>query len=232
MKRSKRYKEIKAKIERREYPLEEAISLLKSSANSNFDETVEIAMKLGIDPRKSDQLLRGNVFLPHGTGKKIKILVLTSGEHEKEAKEAGADYVGGEDTIKKIEEGWLDFDLVIASPEMMPKIGKIGKVLGPKGLMPNPKAGTVTKDIKKGVADARKGKIEFRNDKTANLHIPIGKVSFSESQIKENFVEVFREVLKLKPASAKGVYIKSIYISSTMGPSIRIDTQEARKEIR
>jgi large subunit ribosomal protein L1 len=231
MKRSKRYKEIKSKIEKREYPLNEAISLLKNNSNSNFDETVEVAMRLGIDPRKSDQLVRGTVLLPHGTGKKRRILVLTSGEHEEEAKDAGADYVGGEDAIKKIENGWLDFDLVIASPEMMPKIGKIGKVLGPKGLMPNPKAGTVTKDIKKGVADARKGKIEFRNDKTANLHIPIGKVSFTQKRIRENFMEVFREVLKLKPASAKGVYIKSMHICSTMGPSIRINPQETRKEI-
>lgn len=232
MKRSKRYKEIKEHVDNKEYSISEAIPFLKDNSRVKFDETVEVAVRLGIDPRKSDQMVRGTVFLPHGTGKKIKILVFVIGDQEKKAQEAGADYVGGDDLIEKIQKGWADFDLAISVPEMMAKVGKIGKILGPKGLMPNPKVGTVTKDVTKAINDARKGRIEFRVDKTANLHIPIGKLSFSSEKIEENLLEVLKEVIKLKPATSKGTYIKSIYITSSMGPSLKIDSQEAVKAMR
>ncbi|OQX56002.1 MAG: 50S ribosomal protein L1 [Candidatus Cloacimonas sp. 4484_209] len=232
MKRSKRYNEIKAKVEKKEYPLNEAIQFIKDNANTKFDETVEVSIRLGVDPRKSDQMVRGTVFLPNGTGKKIKILVFAVGEKESEAKEAGADYVGGDELIDKIAKGWTDFDLAISVPEMMAKVGKIGRILGPRGLMPNPKVGTVTKDIKKAINEAKKGRVEFKIDKTANLHIPIGKVSFEPEKIEENLIEVLREVIRLKPATSKGTYIKSLYLSSSMGPSVKINAQETIKEIR
>lgn len=231
MKRSKRYKEIMAKIENKEYFIGEAISFLKDNSHAKFDETVEASIRLGIDPRKSDQMVRGTVFLPHGTGKKIKILVFAEGEQEKEAKEAGADYVGSDDLIQRIEKGWTDFDLTISVPEMMAKVGKIGKILGPKGLMPNPKVGTVTKNVTKVITDARKGRIEFKVDKTANLHMVIGKISFDSEKIEENLIEVLRKVVKMKPPSSKGTYIRSIYLSTSMGPSIKINAQEAVKTI-
>ena len=229
MKKSKRYKEIKAKVEKREYSIGEAITFLKDNSKVKFDETVEVTMKLGIDPRKSDQMVRGTVFLPYGTGKKIKILVFAADDKEKEAKDAGADYVGTDDVIEKIIKGWTDFDLAIAVPELMAKVGKIGKILGPKGLMPNPKVGTVTKNISKAVNDARKGRVEFKVDKTANLHIPVGKLSFSPEKIEENLLEILREVIKLKPPTSKGTYIKTIYLSSSMGPSLKINVQETVK---
>jgi large subunit ribosomal protein L1 len=232
MKRSKRYKEIRAKVEEKEYSIAEAISFLKDNSKVKFDETVEVTVKLGIDPIKSDQMIRGTVFLPHGTGKKIKILVFAMGEQEKEAKEAGADYVGGDELIEKIQKGWTDFDLAISVPEMMAKVGKIGKILGPKGLMPNPKVGTVIKDVTKGIKDARKGKIEFKVDKTANLHVPIGKLSFSTEKIEENLLEVLREVIKLKPTTSKGTYIRKTFISSTMEPGIEINALEAANAAR
>lgn len=232
MRRSKRYKEIKTKVEIKEYLFPEAISILKENTKVKFDETTEITVQLGIDPRKSDQMVRGTVSLPHGTGKKIKILVFAIGEQEKEAQEAGADFVGGDDLVEKIEKGWTDFDLAIAAPEMMAKVGKIGKILGPKGLMPNPKVGTVTKNITQAINDARKGRVEFKVDKTANLHTPIGKLSFNAESLEENFLEVIREIIKLKPASSKGTYIKGIFVSSTMGPSIRLNAQETVKSLR
>ena len=232
MKRSKRYKEIREKIEKKEYSIAEAISFLKDNSKVKFDETVEVTVKLGIDPRKSDQMIRGTVFLPHGTGKKIRILVFAMGEQEKEAKEAGADYVGGDEMIEKIEKGWTDFDLAISVPEMMAKVGKIGKILGPRGLMPNPKVGTVIKDVTKGIKDARKGRIEFKVDKTGNLHVPIGKLSFSTEKIEENLLEVLREVIKLKPATSKGTYIRRTFISSTMEPGIEINALESAKAAR
>ena len=232
MKRSKRYKEIKEKIEKKEFSIVEAISFLKDNSKVKFDETVELTVKLGIDPRKSDQMIRGTVFLPHGTGKKIRILVFAMGEQEKEAKEAGADYVGGDELIEKIEKGWTDFDLAISVPELMAKVGKIGKILGPKGLMPNPKVGTVIKDVTKGIEDARKGRIEFKVDKTGNLHVPIGKLSFSTEKIEENLLEVLREVIKLKPATSKGTYIRKTFISSTMEPGIEINAIESAKAAR
>lgn len=229
MKKSKRYKEIKAKVEKREYSIGEAITFLKDNSKVKFDETVEVTMKLGIDPRKSEQMVRGTVFLPYGTGKKIKILVFAADDKEKEAKDAGADYVGSDDVIEKIIKGWTDFDLAIAVPELMAKVGKIGKILGPKGLMPNPKVGTVTKNISKAVNDARKGRVEFKVDKTANLHIPVGKLSFSPEKIEKNLLEILREIIKLKPSTSKGTYIGTIYLSSSMGPSLKINVQETAK---
>ncbi len=232
MKRGKRYRSIREKIEPKQYPVAEAVVLVKENATCKFDETAEISLRLGIDPRKSDQMVRGTVFLPHGTGKKVRVLVFATGEKEKEAKEAGADFVGGEELIEKIEKGWVDFDLAISIPELMAKVGKIGRILGPRGLMPNPKVGTVTNEVTKAIDDARKGRVEFKVDKTGNLHIPIGKLSFSAEHIEENFIEVLKEVLRLKPASAKGTYIRSMSLSSTMGPSVKIDAQEAVKALR
>ena len=232
MKRGKRYHRIKEKIESREYPVNDAVSLVKENASAKFDETAELSIRLGIDPRKSDQMVRGTVFLPHGTGKKVRILVFATGDKETEAKNAGADYVGGEELIEKIEKGWLDFDLAIAVPELMAKVGKIGKILGPRGLMPNPKVGTVTNEVTKAISDARKGRVEFKVDKSGNLHIPIGKLSFSAEHIEENLLEVLREIIRLKPAGTKGAYIRSMSLSSTMGPSVAIETQESAKSLR
>ena len=232
MKRGKRYNKIQEKIEHKDYPVTEAVSLVKENASSKFDETAELSIRLGIDPRKSDQMVRGTVFLPHGTGKKVRILVFATDEKETEAKDAGADFVGGEELIEKIEKGWLDFDLAIAIPELMAKVGKIGRILGPRGLMPNPKVGTVTNEVTKAINDARKGRVEFKVDKTGNLHIPIGKVSFGAGQIEENLLEVLREIIRLKPASAKGTYIRSMSLCSSMGPSVKIDAQETIKALR
>jgi large subunit ribosomal protein L1 len=231
MKRGKRYSKGWQEIEQKDYPVSEAVSLVKKNGNCKFDETAELSIRLGIDPRKSDQMVRGTVFLPHGTGKKVRILVFATGDKEVEAKEAGADFVGGEELIEKIEKGWLDFDLAIALPELMAKVGKIGRILGPRGLMPNPKVGTVTNEVKKAINDARKGRVEFKTDKTGNLHIPIGKVSFSAEQIEGNLLEVLREVVRLKPASAKGTYIRNMSLCSTMGPSVKIDAVEAVKAL-
>ncbi len=200
-----------------------AIEKLKSGATAKFDETIEVAMRLGVDPRHADQQVRGTVVLPHGTGKKVRVLVLTKGEKEREAKEAGADFVGSDEWIKKLNEGWTDVDTIIATPDMMGEVGKLGRVLGPRGLMPNPRSGTVTMDVAKAVREMKAGKIEYRVDKSGNLHAPVGKASFGKDQLLQN-VEVFlREVMRLKPASAKGQYLRSITISSTMGPPVRLD---------
>lgn len=200
-----------------------AIEKLKSGATAKFDETIEVAMRLGVDPRHADQQVRGTVVLPHGTGKKVRVLVLTKGEKEREAKDAGADFVGSDEWIKKLNEGWTDVDTIIATPDMMGEVGKLGRVLGPRGLMPNPRSGTVTMDVAKAVREMKAGKIEYRVDKAGNLHAPVGKASFGKDQLLQN-VEVFlREVMRLKPASAKGQYLRSITISSTMGPPVRLD---------
>ncbi len=200
-----------------------AVERLKSCATAKFDETIEVAMRLGVDPRHADQQVRGTVVLPHGTGKKVRVLVLTKGDKEREAKEAGADFVGSDEWIKKLNEGWTDVDTIIATPDMMGEVGKLGRVLGPRGLMPNPRSGTVTMDVAKAVREMKAGKIEYRVDKAGNLHAPVGKASFGKEQLLQN-VEVFvREVLRLKPASAKGQYLRSITISSTMGPPVRLD---------
>jgi len=224
MKRGKRYAATLEKIDRNKlYPLEEAAELVKQTAFAKFDETVEFAARLNVDPKKADQQVRGTVVLPHGTGKSVKVLVLTRGEKEKEAKEAGADLVGSDEFINKIKEGWTDFDVTIATPDIMSEVGKLGKILGPRGLMPNPKAGTVTFDVAKAVKDAKAGKIEFRVDKAGNIHAPIGKVSFPTQHIVENARALLSELLRVKPAAAKGQYIKSVTLSSTMGPGIRVD---------
>ena len=203
--------------------LSDAVERLKKSATAKFDETVEVAMSLGVDPRHAEQQVRGTVVLPHGTGKKIRVLVLTKGEKEREAKDAGADYAGSEEFIKRLNEGWLDIDSIIATPDMMGEVGKLGRILGPRGLMPNPRSGTVTMDVAKAVREVKSGKIEYRVDKAGNLHAPVGKASFGKDQLVQN-VEVFlREVIRQKPAAAKGQYLRSITLSSTMGPPVRLD---------
>jgi large subunit ribosomal protein L1 len=224
MKKGKRYLAAMEKADRTKvYPIEEAVGLVKESASAKFDESVDIAANLNVDPKKADQQVRGTVVLPHGTGKSVRILVLTRGEKEKEAGEAGADYVGSNDYIEKIKEGWTDFDVAIATPDIMGEVGKLGKILGPRGLMPNPKAGTVTFDVAKAVKDAKAGKVEFRVDKAGNVHVSIGKVSFTKENLVDNARALLGELLRLKPPAAKGQYIKSLTLSSTMGPGVRVD---------
>ena len=224
MKPGKRYRESVAKVDSaRQYPIDEAVEVLKSFPPSKFDETVEFSANLGVDPKHADQQVRGTVLLPHGTGKTVRVLVLTRGEKEQEAKNAGADSVGSVDFIEKIKEGWFDFDIAIATPDMMGEVGKLGKVLGPRGLMPNPKSGTVTFDVAKAVREAKAGKIEYRVDKGANIHVPVGKMSFEKQKLVDNIKALAQELMRAKPASAKGKYIKSMYISSTMGPSLAIE---------
>lgn len=235
MKRSKRYREILGKIKKKEYySLTEAVKTLKELANARFNESVDVAIKLGSDPKKQDQMVRGSVLLPYGTGKETKVLVITKGEKEKEAKEAGADYVGFEEYIEKIKSGWLDFDVLVATPDAMPEVSKIGKILGPKGLMPSPKTGTVTFDIASTVKNLKAGKIQFRMDKTGNIHALIGKVSFESEKLEKNILALISELIKIKPPTIKGQYIRSCYLSSTMGPSFRLDVKElveiARRE--
>ena len=225
MKRSKRYKQAVSKIDRSvQYAVEDAVKLLKQSSKAKFDETVEIAMRLGVDPRHAEQMVRGTVTLPHGTGKTVRVLVFAKGDKAKEALSAGADYAGLEEYIEKINGGWLDFDVAVASPDVMSMVGRLGKILGTRGLMPNPKSGTVTPDVANAVREIKAGKIDFRVDKTGIIHTGIGKVSFEEQKIAENVKAFVNMVVKLKPASAKGVYLKSISLSSTMGPGIFLDT--------
>jgi len=207
----------------KEYSLEEAIDILKENSYTKFDETVEMAINLGVDPRKSDQVVRGSVVLPNGTGKKVRVLVFAKGEKEKEARDAGADYVGAEDLVEKIQQGWLEFDRAIATPDMMSQVGKLGKILGPRGLMPNPKLGTVTFDVARAVKEAKAGKIEYRTDKAGVVHVPLGKVSFERDKIVENAIAVLKSVIKAKPPTSKGKYIKKVALSSTMGPGLKID---------
>jgi len=223
MKRSKRYK---AQVEKARSDealgVDEAVARVKETASAKFDETVEVAFRLGVDPRKSDQQLRGTVVLPHGTGRSVKVLVLAKGEKVAEAEEAGADFVGSDEYIEKIQSGWLEADTIIATPDMMKDVGKLGKILGPRGLMPNPKSGTVTFDISKAVQEAKAGKIEYRTDKTANVHAIFGKASFSEEQLRVNLIELTREIVRARPAAAKGQYIQNVTVSTTMGPGIDV----------
>jgi large subunit ribosomal protein L1 len=225
---SPKYVAASKKVEKAKlYSVSDAIALVKSVAFAKFDETVDLAFRLGIDPRHADQMVRGAIVMPAGTGKKTTVVVITAGEKLAEAEKAGADFVGGEDLINKIAGGWMDFDRVIATPDMMGKIGKVARVLGPRGLMPNPKLGTVTTDVAKAIAEQKAGKVEYRADKNGIVHVPIGKKSFTEAQLAENFKAVCGAILRAKPASAKGTYVKSLAISATMSPGVRIDTVDA-----
>lgn len=222
-KHGKKYRQAAERIEARPYELGEAVGLVKESATAKFDETVEMALRLGVDPRHADQMVRGTVVLPHGTGKQLRVLVFAQGEKVKEAEEAGADHVGGEELAKKIEGGWLDFDAVVATPDMMKVAGRLGRVLGPRGLMPNPKTGTVTFDLAEAIGQIKAGKIEFRVDKAGILQAPFGKASFSAEQLHDNAKALISAVLKAKPAAAKGRFVRSATISSTMGPGVKLD---------
>ncbi|MBL8988745.1 MAG: 50S ribosomal protein L1 [Gemmatimonadales bacterium] len=213
-----------AKVDRtKQYPIPDAVKLVKAAAFAKFNETVDVAVRLGVDPRHADQVVRGTVVLPHGTGKSVRVLVITQGDRVKDAQAAGADFVGIE-YVQKLKDGWLDCDVIVATPDVMGQLGTLGKILGPRGLMPNPKAGTVTMDVARAVREIKAGKIEFRVDKTGNVHAPIGKVSFSEKQLEENLQAFMDTIVKAKPAAAKGVYLQAATVSSTMGPGVRLDT--------
>jgi large subunit ribosomal protein L1 len=223
-KRGKKYLEAVKFVDRMTaYPVAEAIELVKKTNTAKFDATVEVAFRLGVDPKKADQQIRGAVVLPHGTGKVQRVLVFAKGEKAKEAEAAGADFVGDSDYINKIQQGWFDFDVVVATPDMMGEVGKLGRVLGPKGLMPNPKTGTVTFDVTKAVNEIKAGKVEYRVDKAGNIHVPIGKVSFEDNKLVENLQTVYEAMLKAKPSAAKGTYMKNVTVTSTMGPGVRVD---------
>ena len=229
MKRSKAYRAAAEKIDADKlYAPLEAVRLAKETSTTKYDATVEVAFRLGVDPRKADQMVRGTVNLPHGTGKTARVLVFATGDRAEQATAAGADYVGTDDLLEKVQGGWLDFDAVVATPDLMGKVGRLGKVLGPRGLMPNPKTGTVTMDVAKAVTDIKGGKIEFRVDKHANLHFIIGKTSFSEQQLVENYAAALDEVLRLKPSAAKGRYLKKATVATTMGPGIPVDPNRTR----
>lgn len=221
-KKGKKYEEARKQINREtKYPPEDALRMVKEMSNRSFDETVELAVRLGVNPKHADQQVRGSVVLPHGTGKTVRVIVFAKGEKIKEAEAAGADEVGADELVAKVQEGWLDFDVAVATPDMMGSVGKLGKVLGPRGLMPNPKSGTVTFEVEKAINDIKAGKVEYRTDKAANVHVPIGKVSFNQDQLVENFSAVMEALIKARPSAAKGQYIRSITVSSTMGPGIR-----------
>lgn len=227
MKHGKKYKAALAKIDRaKRYPLTQAVKLVKENKIAKFDESVEVSVRLGVDPKQADQIVRGTVLLPHGTGKKIRVLVLAKGEKIKEAEQAGADFSGADEYVEKITGGWMDFDAIVATPDMMGTVGKLGKILGPRGLMPNPKSGTVSFDVAKAVKDLKAGKIEYRVDKAGIVGAAIGKVSFGENQILENAQSFLSTIVRAKPAAAKGTYLKSATLSSTMGPGVKLDPNE------
>jgi large subunit ribosomal protein L1 len=227
-KHGKKYQEARQKIDRnRHYDPAEAIKLLKEIASATFDETVELAVKLGVNPKHADQQVRGATVLPHGTGRTMRMIVFAKGEKAKEAEEAGADFVGAEDLVDKIQKGWLDFDVAVAAPDVMAMVGKLGRVLGPRGLMPNPKTGTVTFDLTRAIAEIKAGKVEYRTDKAGNIHVPLGKVSFNDEQLLGNFYTVIEALIKAKPAAAKGQYLRGIAVSTTMGPGVKINSQKA-----
>jgi large subunit ribosomal protein L1 len=232
---SKTAKRLKAALENvdREklHAATDALDVVKSNATAKFDETIEASFKLGIDPRKSDQMIRGTVSLPSGTGKNMRVVVFAEGEPARQAQEAGADVVGSDDLVERIQGGWFDFDAAVATPDMMPKVGKIGKVLGPRGLMPNPKAGTVTPDVGRAVGEIKGGKVEYRSDKFGNVHMILGKASFEPAALKKNFAAALDELIKAKPATAKGRYIRSITLSSTMGPGVRVDPNVTMRDL-
>lgn len=228
-KKGKKYLESKRKVEPgKRYSLKEAIELVVASSTAKFDETVDGAIRLGVNPAHADQMVRGSVVLPHGLGKSVRVLVFAKGEKVREAMEAGADFVGSDEIIEKVREGWLDFDRVVATPEMMGGVGKLGKILGPRGLMPNPKVGTVTFDVARAVRDLKAGKVEFRVEKAGIVHSPLGKVSFGAEKLQENALALIETIVKLKPASSKGTYLRSISVSTTMGPGIKIDPLDVR----
>jgi large subunit ribosomal protein L1 len=220
----KRYQAAATQVDRhREYPIGDAVKLVKGAAFAKFNETVDVAVRLGVDPRHADQVVRGTVVLPHGTGKAVRVLVITQGEKVKEAEAAGADFAGIE-YVQKLKDGWLECDVIVATPDVMGQLGQLGRILGPRGLMPNPKAGTVTMDVARAVREIKAGKIEFRVDKTGNVHAPVGKINFSEQQLAENLQAFMETIVRAKPAAAKGQYIRSATVSSTMGPGVRLDT--------
>lgn len=224
MKPGKRYRSAIEKVDRNQrYELEVALDMIKSGATTKFDETVEMAARLGVDPRHSDQQMRGTIVLPHGTGKTVRVVVIAKGEKVKEAEEAGADIVGDSDIVEKIQSGWIDFDAVISTPDMMKDVGKLGKILGPRGLMPNPKSGTVTFNVGDAVREVKAGRIQYRTDKTGNVHVPVGKASFPKEKLADNVRTVINELHRAKPSAAKGTYWKNVTLSSTMGPGVRLD---------
>ncbi|MBY7141671.1 50S ribosomal protein L1 [Virgibacillus sp. NKC19-3] len=228
-KKSKKHQEASKLVDRyKSYEISEAIALAKEVARANFDETVEAAFRLGVDPKKADQQIRGATVLPHGTGKTQRVLVFAKGDKAKEAEDAGADYVGESDYIDQINQGWFEFDVVVATPDMMAEVGKLGRVLGPKGLMPNPKTGTVTFEVEKAVKEIKAGKVEYRVDKSANIHVPIGKLSFDNEKLSENFAAIADTLVKVKPQSSKGTYLRNGSIATTMGPGIRVDVSNYR----
>ncbi len=223
-KTGRRHREAKAQVDDRPYGLAEALERVRSGSFAKFDETVEIAVRLGVNPRHADQMVRGTIVLPHGTGRSVRVLVFASGEKLQEAEAAGADHVGGEELATKIQGGWLDFDAVVATPDMMRVVGRLGRVLGPRGMMPNPKTGTVTPDVAQAIEEIKAGKVNFRVDKAGVIHAPLGKVSFDVEQLRENALALLSEVMRARPSSAKGAYVRSVNLTSTMGPGVRVDT--------
>jgi large subunit ribosomal protein L1 len=216
----------------KKYGLEEGLQTILSASYAKFDESVDVAVNLGVDPRHADQMVRGTCVLPHGTGKTVRVLVFAKGEKEKEARDAGADHVGAEDLAKKIQEGWLDFDKAVATPDMMGVVGKLGKILGPRGMMPNPKVGTVTFDVARAVTELKGGKVEFRVEKAGIVHVPVGRVSFGTEKLADNFKSLIESIIRLKPSTSKGVYLKAVSLSTSMGPGLRIDPQEIRNMVK